>query len=50
MKRLALKARFLFCMVQLGWLIPLTAQNPALDFIYGGIDDAEVILREYLMP
>ena len=50
MKRLAFKAGFLLCMVQAGWLLPATAQNSALDFIYGGIDDAEAILQEYLMP
>jgi hypothetical protein len=28
----------------------LSAQNLAMDFIYGGVDDAEIILKEYLRP
>lgn len=50
MKRLAVKAGILLCTIQLGVLLPLSAQNLALDFIYGGINDAETILQEYLKP
>lgn len=50
MKRLAHRTIFLLCMIQFGWMVPLSAQNLALDFIYGGINDAESILQEYLKP
>ena len=44
------RAGFFLCLIQLGWLYPVSAQNLTLDFIYGGIDDAEAILQEYLKP
>jgi hypothetical protein len=37
-------------MIQMGWMIPLAAQNFSLDFVYGGLEDAEAILQEYLKP
>ncbi len=42
--------RFLLCMTQMGLFFSLSSQNLPLDFIYGGIDDAEAILLEYLRP
>ncbi len=44
------KARSLIGIIFLAWLLPLSSQNLALDYIYGGIDDAEAILQEYLKP
>ncbi|MEN8228518.1 MAG: DUF6588 family protein [Bacteroidota bacterium] len=50
MIRISHRTRFLICIIQFGWLLPLSAQNVSLDFVYGGIDDAEAILQEYLKP
>ncbi len=36
--------------ILLGQLVPLSAQNLSMDLVYGGISDAEAILREYLKP
>lgn len=33
-----------------GALSPVFSQNLSMDFIYGGVDDAETILQEYLKP
>lgn len=50
MKRMKSRARTLFFMaVAAGW-IPLFSQPLSLDFIYGGVEDAETILQEYLRP
>jgi hypothetical protein len=32
------------------YLLPLKGQDMTLDFVYGGIEDAEAILKEYLKP
>lgn len=50
MKRFIGRIGFLLSLIQVGWLIPLSAQNLSLDFVYGGIEDAEAILQEYLKP
>lgn len=50
MKRFIGRVGFLLSLIQVGWLIPLSAQNLSLDFVYGGIEDAEAILQEYLKP
>ena len=50
MKRYSKLATILFCTVQLSLISPLSGQNLSLDVIYGGIDDAEAILQEYLKP
>ena len=50
MKRFTRRRGFFLCIIQIGWLIPISAQNLSLDFVYGGIEDAEAILQEYLKP
>lgn len=50
MKRFIGRRGFLLCLIQMGWLTPLSAQNLSLDFIYGGIEDTESILQQYLKP
>jgi len=50
MKQIASRARIIILVVFAVVRIPLFAQPLSLDFIYGGVDDAEVILQEYLKP
>ncbi|MCK5135497.1 MAG: hypothetical protein KAR19_06880 [Bacteroidales bacterium] len=50
MKRFIQKAGLLLCTIQFGMLVPVSGQLLTMDFIYGGIDDAEEILQEYLRP
>lgn len=50
MKRFTRKTVYLLFIFQTAWQLPLSSQNLALDFIYGGINDAEAILQEYLKP
>lgn len=50
MKRWFRRAGLLLCTMQLGLLLPVSGQLLTLDFIYGGVDDAEKILQEYLKP
>ncbi len=50
MKRIATRARLILSILFGGILIPLFSQPLSLDFIYGGVEDAEVILQEYLKP
>ena len=50
MKRITSNTRILMsALFMMGW-IPLFSQPLSLDFIYGGVEDAEVILQEYLKP
>ena len=50
MKRIAQKFRILLIIMLTGSLFPLHAQLLTMDYIYGGVDDAEAILQEYLRP
>lgn len=50
MKRKFLKAALMISLISAAWQNPLLSQLPSPDFIYGGIEDAEVILQEYLEP
>ncbi len=49
-KRITYRRFLLALLIKLGLLVPLSAQEIAMDIIYGGIEDAEVILQEYLEP
>jgi hypothetical protein len=44
------KAGLIISIGFLGFLNPLLSQVPSPDIIYGGIEDAEVILQDYLEP
>lgn len=50
MKRIAIKARIVLFVLAGGIFAPLFSQTLSMDYIYGGIDDAELILQEYLKP
>jgi hypothetical protein len=50
MERNLLRTGLIISLYVAGMQNPLMAQVPSPDFIYGGIDDAEVILQEYLEP
>lgn len=50
MRRNLLRAGLIISLVAGGLLNPLLSQVPSPDFIYGGIEDAEVLLQEYLEP
>jgi len=50
MKRNILRAGLIISLIAGGLLNPLLSQVPSPDFIYGGIEDAEVILQDYLEP
>jgi len=50
MRRSSKLAAFIFCTVHLGLIVPLSGQSLSLDVIYGGIEDAQSILQEYLKP
>jgi len=50
MKRIASRARIIGAIVFTVVWMPLFAQPLSLDFIYGGVEDAELILQEYLKP
>lgn len=43
-------ATILYCTVHLGFINPLSGQDLSLDIIYGGVEDAQAILQEYLKP
>lgn len=50
MGRNMIKACIVLSILAGGSNIPLNSQIPSLEYIYGGVDDAEVLLQEYLMP
>ncbi len=50
MYRFRLVSGMLMSFIVLGLNAPVRAQDLTMDFVYGGIDDAEQILREYLRP
>ena len=50
MKRISIRTSLILSILSLGIINPLQAQTPAPEFIYGGIEDTEVILQEYLKP
>jgi hypothetical protein len=50
MKRNTIKASIILSLLTVGLWIPLFSQIPSPDFIYGGVEDAEVILQEYMKP
>jgi len=50
MKRKARRIYVLILFLAGGALAPLFSQPLSLEFIYGGLDDAEMILQEYLKP
>jgi hypothetical protein len=49
-KRKLMRSGWMICILAGGLQIPVLSQMPSPDVIYGGIEDAEVILREYLEP
>jgi hypothetical protein len=49
MKRIAIRARLVLSILAGGMLAPLFSQIEA-DFMHGGVEDAQVILQEYLKP
>jgi hypothetical protein len=50
MKQMMLKWGLLFLALNAGFLYRASGQSYQLDFIYGGIDDAEKVLQAYLEP
>jgi hypothetical protein len=50
MNRFRFTAGLLLCVVVAGSSALVRAQNLTMDFVYGGIEDAEKILQEYLRP
>ncbi len=50
MKRSTIKAGIILWISAAGMMTPLLSQTLSMDYIYGGIDDAEVFLQEYLKP
>ena len=50
MKGIVKRARISLFLILSGALIPAFSQPLSLDFIYGGVEDAEMILQEYLKP
>lgn len=50
MKLIAIRTRILLSIIITGVGIPLFSQPLSMDIIYGGVDDAETILQEYLKP
>jgi hypothetical protein len=50
MRRIAKRIFVLAGLVTAGLMVPVQAQVISMDIIYGGIEDAEVILGEYLRP
>ncbi len=50
MRRIIIKACLVLSILAGGLLISLNAQMPSPEFIYGGVEDAEVLLQEYLRP
>jgi hypothetical protein len=50
MKRINKGARLILTIIFGTVMVPLFSQTLDLDFIYGGVDDAEVMLQEYLKP
>jgi len=50
MKRKFTGARLILSILAGGLMSPLLSQMPSPDFIYGGVEDAEVIFQEYLKP
>lgn len=50
MKLMAIRTRILLSVVMIGVVIPLFSQPLSMDIIYGGVEDAETILQEYLKP
>ena len=50
MRRIAKRARIILLIAVTGITVPAFSQTLSMDFIYGGIEDAEIILQEYLKP
>ena len=50
MKRISRKWGLLFLAMSFGLITPLRGQLAELDFVYGGLADAETILQAYLEP
>ena len=49
-KQITTRGSILFLLIQLGLLAPVSSQDIVMEVIYGGVDDAEIILQEYLKP
>jgi hypothetical protein len=50
MKGNSIRTRIITLIIAGGFFSPALSQTPAPEFIYGGIEDTEVILQEYLAP
>ena len=50
MNRLLKQVKIVFVGVLFCFLVPAKGQLYQLDFVYGGLEDAEKILQEYLKP
>jgi len=50
MKRNIRRISLIFPILAFGLWSPLISQAPSPEFIYGGVEDAEVLLKEYLRP
>jgi len=50
MKRNTFRKGLIVAMMQSVFFVSLYSQNLLLDVIHGGVDDAEVILQDYLEP
>ncbi len=50
MKQIEMRVRISFFIIMSWTVIPAFSQPLNLDFIYGGVEDAEAILQEYLKP